>query len=54
MGTDVLFDCAMTAEDDRQRDGAPGPAIARVLQGASDEPGASRRPLYFRAWTSRS
>ncbi|MGD9902156.1 MAG: RibD family protein [Vicinamibacterales bacterium] len=31
MGTDVLFDCDLSAEDDRPRDGGPGPAIARVL-----------------------
>lgn len=31
MGTDVLFDCDLSAEDDRPRDGGPGPSIARVL-----------------------
>jgi riboflavin-specific deaminase-like protein len=31
MGSDVLFDCDLSAEDDRAPDGGPGPSIARVL-----------------------
>ncbi|MGE0360882.1 MAG: RibD family protein [Vicinamibacterales bacterium] len=31
MGTDVLFDCDLSAEDDRPRGGGSGPSIARVL-----------------------
>ena len=31
MGSDVLFDCDLSAEDDRPPGGGPGPSIARVL-----------------------